>query len=177
MFAISVTTGTGEGPTPLAAFDAALLDAGVANYNLIPLSSVIPEASVVRRAEYASPLTEYGRRLYVVMARHDTDEAGSTAWAGLGWTQEAATGRGLFVELDGDDRHQVERDIEATLSSMTANRPLCYGAVESEIVGIECRGRPVCALAMAVYRSEAWDDPALGEAPVEGVPREAVIAS
>jgi arginine decarboxylase len=42
MLEIQVTTGTGEGPTPLAAFDAALLDAGVANYNLILLSSVIP---------------------------------------------------------------------------------------------------------------------------------------
>jgi arginine decarboxylase len=49
MLIIQVTTGTGEGPTPLAAFDAALLDAGVANYNLICLSSVIPEASVIRR--------------------------------------------------------------------------------------------------------------------------------
>lgn len=37
---IYVTTGTGEGPTPLAAFDAALINAGVANYNLICLSSV-----------------------------------------------------------------------------------------------------------------------------------------
>jgi hypothetical protein len=35
---IRVTSGTGTGPTELAAFDAALLDAGVANYNLIPLS-------------------------------------------------------------------------------------------------------------------------------------------
>jgi arginine decarboxylase len=38
---IYVTTGKGEGPTPLAAFDAALIDAGIPNYNLIYLSSVI----------------------------------------------------------------------------------------------------------------------------------------
>jgi arginine decarboxylase len=39
---IHVSSGRGEGPTPLAAFDAALRDAGVSNYNLIALSSVIP---------------------------------------------------------------------------------------------------------------------------------------
>ena len=39
---IRLSSGRGEGPTPLAAFDAALLDAGVSNYNLLPLSSVIP---------------------------------------------------------------------------------------------------------------------------------------
>lgn len=39
---ICLSSGTGEGPTPLAAFDAALPDAGVANYNLLCLSSVIP---------------------------------------------------------------------------------------------------------------------------------------
>ena len=43
---IIVTSGTGEGPTSLAAFDAALLDAGVANYNLICLSSIIPPGSM-----------------------------------------------------------------------------------------------------------------------------------
>ena len=41
---ITLSTGTGEGPTPLAAFDAALVDAGVADHNLICLSSVIPPA-------------------------------------------------------------------------------------------------------------------------------------
>lgn len=157
MLIIQVTTGTGEGPTPLAAFDAALLDAGVANYNLICLSSVIPEASVIRRAKYVTPIDEYGRRLYVVMARNDASTVGSTAWAGLGWAQEPATGRGLFVELHGGDRRQVQDDIEATLDSMIASRSLPYGDIQSEIVGIDCRGRPVCALTMAIYRSEPWD--------------------
>ncbi len=42
---IKVTYGIGEGATKLAAFDRALFDAGIANYNLIKLSSVIPENS------------------------------------------------------------------------------------------------------------------------------------
>ncbi len=153
---ITITTGTGQGPTALAAFDAALRDAGVANYNLISLSSVIPTQSVIQRAKYVTPITEYGYRLYLVMARQDAQVAGEMAWAGLGWTQEQETGRGLFVELHGTSRSEVERDIQATLDSMIVSRPLHYGPIESELVGIECHGEPVCALAMAVYQSEGW---------------------
>lgn len=153
---ITITTGTGQGPTSLAAFDAALRAAGVANYNLIYLSSVIPTQSVIQRAKYVTPITEYGYRLYLVLARQDAQVVGEMAWAGLGWTQEPETGRGLFVELHSTSRSQIEHDIQATLESMTVSRPLHYGPIESELVGIECRGEPVCALAIAVYQSEGW---------------------
>lgn len=66
---ITLCSGTGEGPTPLAAFDAALVDAGVADHNLICLSSVIPPSAVIVRDRYRMPLSDYGRRLYVVMSQ------------------------------------------------------------------------------------------------------------
>src|SRR5689334_23537893 len=89
---ITITTGTGEGPTPLAAFDQALLDAGVANYNLIYLSSIIPPNSVIERGCYVTPPDEYGHRLYLVMASQRVEEPGTSAWAGIGWTQESQSG-------------------------------------------------------------------------------------
>ncbi|MEO8212387.1 MAG: pyruvoyl-dependent arginine decarboxylase [Myxococcales bacterium] len=155
---ITLTTGVGAGPTPVAAFDQALLNAGVANYNLIYLSSVIPPNSVIRRARFESPPDEYGHRLYVVIARHDQQQPGRGAWAGVGWTQEEKTGRGLFVEVHGDNRAAVEADIQASLKFMMSERSISYGAVDSEIVGIECRDQPVCALAIAVYKSKGWED-------------------
>jgi arginine decarboxylase len=154
---IYLTTGTGEGPTPLAAFDAALLNAGVANYNLICLSSVIPAGGEIHRAKYLPSGDEYGHRLYVVMSRHEEQRRGETAWAGVGWTQDENSGRGLFVELHGSDRDRLEADIRITLESMVASRPLAYGPIESEIAGIECRERPVCALVIAVYQSQGWN--------------------
>ena len=154
---IQLTTGIGEGPTPLAAFDAALIDAGIANYNLIVLSSVIPARSVLRQARYVARADEYGYRLYLVMARQEEQQAGRSAWAGLGWTQEQRTGRGLFVEMHGSERHEVESDIHATLEFMIANRSLSYGSIESQVVGIECRDKPVCALSVAVYQSKGWE--------------------
>jgi arginine decarboxylase len=153
---ITITTGIGTGPTPLAAFDAALRDAGIANYNLICLSSVIPTAGTIHRAKYVTPIEEYGHRLYLVMARHDADQVGQVACAGLGWTQERSSGRGLFVEIDGGDRREVEQNIQRTLGAMVAGRSLEYGEIESALVQVECQGEPVCALALAVYQSEGW---------------------
>jgi pyruvoyl-dependent arginine decarboxylase len=44
---IKIASGVGTGPTTLAAFDAALNHAGVANYNIIKLSSVIPPKTTI----------------------------------------------------------------------------------------------------------------------------------
>jgi arginine decarboxylase len=153
---IVVSQGIGEAPTPLAAFDSALRDSGIQNYNLIPLSSVIPPGSVVERGQSASPRDEYGRRHYVVMARRHADRPGDGAYAGLGWVQEPEGGNGLFVECDGTTREGVENEIEDTLSWMCTNRDREYGPVSSEVAGVECVGRPVCAVVVAVYKSEPW---------------------
>ena len=154
---IVITSGAAEGPTALAAFDEALRTAGVENYNLIPLSSIIPANSIIERARFVTPLDEYGHRLYVVMARCDTDMIGTAAWAGVGWTQEEETGRGLFVELHAACKHEVDEAIEATLVSMMASRQRVYLPIQSEVSGIVCRGKPVCAVVIAVYQSEGWN--------------------
>ena len=44
---IDIVWGRSEGKTLLSAFDKALVKAGIHNFNLIPLSSVIPQNSVV----------------------------------------------------------------------------------------------------------------------------------
>src|SRR5262245_36782131 len=105
---IAIGVGVGEGPTPLAAFDAALVDAGVANYNLIGLSSVIPPAATLVRERHVAPAADYGRRLYVVMSQMREGRPGHVAHAGIGWIQDPASGRGLFVEMHDGDRQRLE---------------------------------------------------------------------
>jgi len=155
---ITVTSGVGSGPTPLAAFDAALRSAGVENYNLIPLSSVIPPGAVLEQARPEQRPSEYGQRLYVVLSREEASDVGEEAWAGLGWTQEPESGRGLFVELHGSSRRSVSAAIESTLDAMKAGRDYDYGKNESVIVGGVCEGEPLCALVIAVYQAAAWGD-------------------
>jgi len=160
---IEVTSGAGSGPTTLAAFDAALQDAGIADFNLIPLSSVIPRGSEVRTSGIRTvdrlPRTpRWGDRLYVVLAAAPVEKPNEEAWAGLGWVQVAATGEGLFAEHHGASEHQVAADIHATLTDMTQRRSsVDFGPVQSVIRGIVCDTRPVCSLVAASYMSAGWN--------------------
>jgi arginine decarboxylase len=154
---ISVLTGTGSGETALAAFDSALRAAGVANYNLIRLSSVIPaQAEVVVGNEAPRPSGEWGDKLYCVYAECEAVEAGREAWAGVGWVQSPDDGRGLFVEHSGGSQAEVERLIRESLASMTDGRDVTFGEVQMAVAGVTCEHRPVCAVAMAPYMSESW---------------------
>lgn len=154
---ILLTTGTGEGATAQAALDAALFDAGVANANLIRLRPMLPPASVVQRVRYMTPRAEIGDRLYVAIAERAVTQPGQHAFAGLGWTQEAPSGRGLLVPGEGASRAEVEAGLRASLDSMVALRVAPHGRIDVEIAGIECKERPVCAVAIAVFRAESWD--------------------
>lgn len=147
---IYVTTGTGQAPTELAAFDRALLDGGVANHNLVPLSSMIPPRTevVTKHGEYED---SWGQVLYVVLAQHRESRVGVEAWAGLGWVQDEDTGRGMFVEHDGGNQRSVEAQIEASLHSMVASRKMTFGPIEMAIAGLTCETVPVCAVVVAVY--------------------------
>lgn len=153
---IALATGCGEGPTLLAAFDAALRDAGVANYNLLCLSSVIPPGSLIERRKWVTPREDWGRRLYCVLSEMREDRLGHSAHAGIGWVRDELTGAGLFVELHDENRERLDADLRATLRSMQAGRSIDFGEPETAIASISCAGPPVCALAIAVYAAAAW---------------------
>jgi arginine decarboxylase len=153
---IHLSSGTGEGPTPLAAFDAALMNAGVANYNLLCLSSVIPPNARVVRAKHRTQPDDYGRRLYVVMSQMRQSRLRHHAHAGIGWVQEGDDGRGLFVELQNDDRDRLEHDLHTTLGAMRLLRDVDYGPAQTAIASRLCTKQPVCALVVAVYACEPW---------------------
>lgn len=155
---IKIAKGTGTGDTKIAAFDAALFEAGIANYNLIRLSSIIPPNSQIEIGKYETPPDEFGHKLYIVYASEIQVENGKEAWAGIGWTlAEGGEGKGLFTEHEGHSEQEVENLIQETLSNMVAYRDEQYGEIRSEVTGILCEGKPVCALVTAVYSSEGWE--------------------
>jgi len=152
---IYVTSGTGEGKTDISAFDAALANAGIANYNLIYLSSIIPEKSIIEIKKLKPKEAEYGKKLYIVIARCDQDIFGKEAWAGLGWTRDK-TGRGLFAEHKSESKETVIRLIRNSLEDMKKTRTYKYGGINYAVAGIKCKNKPVCAVVAAVYQSEGW---------------------
>lgn len=151
---ITIRTGTGSARTLLAAFDSALLAAGVANFNLITLSSVIPPRSRVRVVD--EPLAGgHGDRLFCVMAAAYADHPGQTAWAGIGWTTDATTG-GLFVEHTAGSEGELDELIHLSLADMSAGRGGGYGEVHTAVTSAHCVDRPTCALALAAYTVAPW---------------------
>lgn len=154
---IEVAGGIGAGPTELAAFDAALIAAGVANFNLLVLSSVIPPGSEVVVSDTATkPTGEWGDRLYVVIAQERLSARNAEAWAGLGWVQDADSGRGLFVEHHGGSQAEVERDIADSLAAMCRNRGGTFGPVQMKLAGTTCGDGAACALVVATYTAAGW---------------------
>lgn len=158
---IQIASGIGTGPTMLAAFDAALNANGIANYNLLRLSSVIPpQSNIVVREN--SPVQDvpgkWGDRLYVVMAEIRVDTPGAEAWAGIGWVQDKETGKGLFVEHEGHSEAEVKQDIQESLRALMEIRGIDFGPIQMKVVGGTCNDRPLCAMTVAVYQSSDWDN-------------------
>lgn len=156
---VTVRLGRGTGPTHLAAFDAALRAAGVADRNLIPLSSIIPPGTTVERTPDATTCPGgWGDRLYVVIAEARVERPHEEAWAGIAWCQDAETGEGLFVEHHGHSEHQVEADLLSSLESIADARPRRWGPPEVALAGTVCEEEPVCALAVACFQDDPWRD-------------------
>lgn len=155
---IQVAAGTGEGHTTLSAFDAALRAAGVANYNLIQLSSIIPPGAEVMVADgpIADQPGKWGDRLYVVKADKRVETEGEEAWAAIGWVQDPETGMGLFVEHEGGSKDTVSRKVEVSLEDLQRNRNMDLGEMCMKVAGITYDDVPVCALVVAAYQAEGW---------------------
>ena len=108
MSGIRVVWGAASAPTKMASYDAALAEAGIENYNLVSVSSVIPADVPVDAVGTAPDLGPIGERLTVVEARATTAGPGRVS-AGLGWSRSVDDGPGLFYEAAGEtDPETVE---------------------------------------------------------------------
>lgn len=155
---IPITSGLGTGPTELAAFDNALINAGIANFNLIYLSSIIPNGYKPAIKKVQLNTKKFGHKLYIVCAQQRTNRRGETVASGIGWVMsKKKPSHGLFVEHEGHSPEEVKRQIEQSLTRMVENRPNeKWDKINHHVVSAECTNEPVCALVAAVYKSENW---------------------
>lgn len=157
---IRVSTGTGTGRTTLAAFDAALVAAGVGDFNLVRLSSVVPPGSEVLEVDGTEQLAgDHGDALYCVYAEAHASLPGHEAWAGVAWSRrDDGSGAGLFVEHQGPSHEQVSTDLTHSLEDLSATRGGRYHAEGRQITGITCGTLPVCAVVVATFRRAGWEE-------------------
>jgi arginine decarboxylase len=131
MNTIRVVWGSATGPTAMSSFDAALAEAGVQDYNLITLTSVIPPDATVEAVGTAPSIGSTGEGLYCVQARKTlVPGAEGEVVAGLGWARDAS-GRGLFYEASGTDSEAVRGAVDRGLSHGMALRD--WTAAEREV--------------------------------------------
>jgi len=148
---IEIVWGTDEGQTPLSAFDAALAEAGIHNYNLVTVSSVIPEdRSVAIRGEH-DRRWDVGELVAVVLAETRSTVAGETISAGLGWA--TADEGGVFYESTAGSTATVESRLVRGVATAKESRPAWNwnGEIETRTVEhtVEETG---AAVVSAVYR-------------------------
>lgn len=151
---IYITFGIGEGTTKLSAFDSALFDAGIANFNLIYLSSIIPPKSNIIERKLNWNNQHIGKKLYVVASQTIVDEIGKTGFVGLGWINNKNSG-GFFAEFSSNTHIKTISYIQSTLKSMNTYRSL-KNSPNIKIINVTCRKKPVCAIIAAVYEIENW---------------------
>lgn len=155
---IYVVRGVGSGRTDLSAFDTALGDAGVADFNLVRLSSVVPPGSRVVEIDGPHPkMGRHGDRLYCVYAAGYATRPGEVAFAGIAWAlKKDGSAAGLFVEHTGSGQDELEALLSTSVEDLAANRGGDYEAAGAVIASAECTSAPVCALVIAPYACAGW---------------------
>jgi len=117
MSTIHVAGGVGVAPTAMSAYDAALADANLHNYNLITVSSVIPADATLELVDAAPDLGPAGNKLTVVQGKTvaGPESDGEPIATGIGWA--TGPGPGLFYEASGTDPEAVEAEIRRGLDA------------------------------------------------------------
>ncbi|MEM3736638.1 MAG: pyruvoyl-dependent arginine decarboxylase [Candidatus Bathyarchaeia archaeon] len=147
-----VTSGSANSPTSaLNAFDAALMKAGIAQCNLVCVSSILPaDAEFIKNCEITP-----GTVTFSVLARMDGDP-GETIGAGLGWAWGVTLDGqkyGLVAEAHGyKDREAIERELKWKLQEMAKIRQLQITSIECKLECLEVpKGRYGSVVVALIY--------------------------
>ena len=117
---VSITSGKSEGPTRLNAFDNALLDAGIGDVNLIPVSSILPAGTEIVEL----PHIKEGKMVNCVLASAHSDQKGDLISAAI--AVALSDDFGCVVEHSGlnQDPGKIKEEAESMVRYMMQVRGL-----------------------------------------------------
>lgn len=148
---IRLVWGQGQAQTAKASFDVALADAGVHEFNLRTLSSVIPADVQLEECGTAPDLGEIGDALEVVIARQ-TSRPGARASAGLAWARRGGDGPGIFYECGNHDPETVTERLAAGIERGCRLRDMDPDDADTQIITADgAPDRYTTAVVLAVY--------------------------
>ena len=144
-----VTSGKATSPvSELNAFDLALRKAGIAQCNLVPVSSILPPGCKQRRARK----TAAGAITYAVIARMEGEE-GTMISAGIAWAWEKNRKYGLVAEAHGYmDLPVLRETLEWKIKEMAKIREIEIGKINyrTEVLRVPIDNYG-CVMASLVY--------------------------
>lgn len=149
MSTIRVVWGTATGPTALASYDAALAAAGVHNYNLVTLSSIIPAGPAIEVVGSAPDLGPPGAALEVVQSAV-TAAPGERGAAGIGWARSEG-GPGIFYEVEGTDPDAVRAEIREGLAAGRELRDWAFVGEDVHVESVAPEDTYASAVVLATY--------------------------
>jgi arginine decarboxylase len=144
-----ITSGKATSPvSELNAFDLALKKAGIAQCNLVSVSSILPQGckEIKRRKITAGAIT------YAVIARMDGDE-GTTIGAGIAWAWEKERKYGIVAEAHGYMDYKALREtLEWKIKEMAKIREIEIDKVNyrTEVLRVPMDNYG-CVIAVLVY--------------------------
>jgi len=125
-----ITSGKAVSPvSELNAFDLALKKAGIAQCNLVCVSSILPKGC----NEVDKHNIDAGAVTFAVLARMDGDE-GTTIGAGIAWAWARSKRYGLVAEAHGYmDKKAVEETLEWKIKEMAKIRSIKIGPIQKRM--------------------------------------------
>jgi arginine decarboxylase len=131
---VILVAGAASGDQPLAAFDYALRQAGIADFNLIKVTSIVPPGVEVRKLiGGAHPVMGEGRMAPTIYAREDSDKHGEvlSAAVGVGISTTLQARAGIVYVASG---HQPEKESVEQVEAMVRDGMRIRGSNNFEIV-------------------------------------------
>jgi arginine decarboxylase len=115
------TSGAAEGSTTLNAFDNALLAAGIGNYNLVRVSSIVPPRA---RLLPSLPAIGHGSLVPCVYSVAAGETPGESLCAALGFGISRDDHHGMIFEHHGSDPAETESTVRQMVHEGFARRGL-----------------------------------------------------
>lgn len=117
---VSITSGKSEGPTKLNAFDNALLNAGIGDVNLIPVSSILPSGTKIVEL----PPINKGKMVNCVLSCAYSNQPGDLITASV--AVATSDDYGCVVEHSGvnEDPEKIKQEAESMVRYMMQVRDL-----------------------------------------------------
>lgn len=154
---VALTQGAGTGGSPLNAFDNALRDGGIADFNLIKVSSIVPPGvPVMRLKPQAQPISGEGLMVPTIYIEMTSDQVGAELAAAVGAGVPGSSGGAgiVFVASCEGSQQQAEQSVSEMVKEGMEKKGTPAGAIQVASAHTVVREPWTTVLAAAVFMDD-----------------------